>query len=554
MRVSAPAEGGGASRGASGQPRIPPDWRWDEREQCLTLCPPATQAAGGAAVAGAGAYPRPIVLPLGGTAAFTAAMEALTQREWEEVKATIQQLTRRPVGDQFAARAPLGEFGFRLLRFAESRARTSWFKGRYRSWRGPHGGVRETPEGYRALAESLLVGLGPDGPETAWRLAFDEQLPFSRRSDMVMATKQHLLALSEGENASPAALANPPERRLRELFWWTVRSHFELACAWERSEGIRNPKARHVLHESSLAYLNLLKDEPHRRELDEFLQQGGSSVEAEVDRIFALKEKGPNRARTGGHGSLRTDEAVRRIFFLWYLKRYNLTSAYKLITNPAGIGEVVIAWGFFLLVLLLLLAFAAADVGYLGTAFKEKLTAGAFLIPQIGLQLVSLLLFIVLAPNLSRLALPRALFGTLMAWLTVIGAYAFGLADDVRKPLHQALMDHGSTSVLTAVGLMVIAYLFMFNEVRGHVPTKRLAARRVSVSLGIMLLGAMFWGLIFSVPLKILLERGLEVKAKLDHCLLYLTFVGGCAAVVFGILVQLLWDDRSITEPLGEPL
>jgi hypothetical protein len=495
------------------------------------------------------------VLPLGQVAAFTAAMESLTQHEWEEVKAAIRHLTRRPVGDQFGARAPMGEFGFRLLRFAESRARIGRFKRLYLSWREWRGGVRETAEGYRVLAEDLLVGLGPDGPETAWRLAFDEQLPFSRRSDMVAATKKHLLTLSEGEDAPPAALASPPERRLRELFWWTARSHFELACAWERSEGIRNSEARHVLHESALTYLNLLKDEPHRRELDEFLQQGGSSVEAEVDDVFALKEKGSIRPRPWGHGSLRTDEAVRRIFFLWYLKRYNLLSAYRLITNPAGIGEIAVAWGFFLLVTVMLLAVVVADTGGFGTAFKEQLTAGAFLIPQVGVQLVSLLLFIVLAPNLSRLALPRALFGTLMAWLTVIGAYAFGLADDVRKPLHQALMGHGFTSVLlTTVGLMVIAYLFMFNEVRGHVPTKRLAARRVGVSLSIMLLGSMFWGLIFSVPLKMLLERGLEVKAKLDHCLLYLTFVGGCAAVVFGILVQLLWDDRSITEPLGEPL
>jgi hypothetical protein len=37
-------------------------------------------------------------------------------------------------------------------------------------------------------------------------------------------------------------------------------------------------------------------------------------------------------------------------------------------------------------------------------------------------------------------------------------------------------------------------------------------------------------------------------------CLLPITIIGSSLAALFGIIVELVWDDKSITEPLEEPL
>ena len=90
----------------------------------------------------------------------------------------------------------------------------------------------------------------------------------------------------------------------------------------------------------------------------------------------------------------------------------------------------------------------------------------------------------------------------------------------------------------------------------------------------VLYVGALFWGLIFGLPLKLLVEGQFEWEkfSELVHwpliaanlfnvqprcgcpCLLPILFIGSSIAVYFGVVVKLLWEDKSVSELLSEPL
>jgi hypothetical protein len=63
-------------------------------------------------------------------------------------------------------------------------------------------------------------------------------------------------------------------------------------------------------------------------------------------------------------------------------------------------------------------------------------------------------------------------------------------------------------------------------------------------------LGSLFWGMIFAYPIKIVLEKKWDPNCS---CLLLDALIGASLAALFGIIIQLLWDDKAISEPLEEP-
>jgi len=121
------------------------------------------------------------------------------------------------------------------------------------------------------------------------------------------------------------------------------------------------------------------------------------------------------------------DEVIRKVFFVWFLKRYAWWSACKLIFSDSKKARFFLA----------LAAFggmnAAAMVLYIDqTREVQRLAHYLSFLPspenstpilwtaQALLQLSSLLSILIIAPELFRLLMPRALFGSLLAWSTVI--------------------------------------------------------------------------------------------------------------------------------------
>jgi len=128
-------------------------------------------------------------------------------------------------------------------------------------------------------------------------------------------------------------------------------------------------------------------------------------------------------------------------------------------------------------------------------------------------------------------------------------------ATTIRLQIHTFLAQNLSQTILIGIPILVFSFMFIANEVTAHVWIKKVALLRGFYSLIIMLGGALFWGMIFSHSIEFLLERPQSTTACSGClCLIGIEFVGSCLAVLFGILVQLLWQDRNITEPLNEPL
>jgi hypothetical protein len=66
------------------------------------------------------------------------------------------------------------------------------------------------------------------------------------------------------------------------------------------------------------------------------------------------------------------------------------------------------------------------------------------------------------------------------------------------------------------------------------------------------LLGSLFWAIALALPIKVTLER--DAFAFDCHCVIPIVVIGSSIAVLFGLLVELIWQDESLAEPLGEPL
>jgi hypothetical protein len=166
-----------------------------------------------------------------------------------------------------------------------------------------------------------------------------------------------------------------------------------------------------------------------------------------------------------------------------------------------------------------------------------------------------------LLPELFNLLLPRALFGSLLTWITIIftslpGLQAMTLNEDVLHPYTLQMLFHRQLQVnpytiIVAAPALVLAFIFVTREVNRFVRRWQGLWLRTMTAITGLYFGSLFWGIIFAMPIKLVMEKQADWNCS---CLYRIALIGASLAALFGILVELLWDDKSITEPLEEPL
>ncbi len=480
---------------------------------------------------------------------FRTDRKELIGNQWGDLRATLDLLTvsqDRPPANSW--RRPLGRLAFWVLRSSV-------------------GEQRDGGEGKRdhETAKGLLLWLGPESLESGWRLRFDENLRYAQRYRLLSGTVA-ALARQPTEAKGAQTQAAFSEIELREAYWWTLRCRWELAIEWQRDTGSRDAEARPAVSEAALAYLNLLKDEPHQQDLERFLSECGSSIEIEVKRVlFAYEETWGVRRFFSMEcpESPQTNEAVRRVFSSWLLRRYDLKGAEKLILWGRPRRELMAG----------ALCFLAAVVGGFGlfvaqVFFPQELHSWR---PsklfwwglQVFVQLAALFGMAACTPALFRVLMPRALFGSLLAWLTIILTALpnleqiwISVGPQTQKTLGRLCFEmmEAHPRLSATIGALpgcALTAVFVLNEVSGYVWKRRHAILRAVRAMICSYLGSLFWGIIFALPINFWLERKSDATC---FCLVPIATIGSSLAVLFGILAQLLWENKSMTEPLGEPV
>lgn len=458
------------------------------------------------------------------------------------------------------------------------------------------------PEPYLKRARDLLIWLGARDARSAWRLSYDRRLSFEHRYKLLKPVA------TNGETAAVTTLRDKaqldlPEKKERELFWWTALRRYDLALEWSKSEVYRNLSARRALREETSNYLHVLKDEPRQQELRRFLSQCGTDIEAEVKRvIFHPSISNRSRSMSARRWSIKSgfrtfrhflrtktkkllrsrpsnsnlginvtnDEVIRRAFFVWFLKRYDWRSAKKLIfSGPKRRWLRKVACGFLALNVLAVIAYVIQidepRVNSMGFFPSANGRVPLFWAIQVGLQLLSLAGLLLIAPVLFRLLMPRGFFGSLLAWCTVI----FLAMKDVRdfevgvqkskwlliSACHSGTLSEPQLfaySVPIALGILLLGSVFVGYTVTQFTEGVWKILVRTLTTLGFLLLGSLFWALAFALPIKMILERD---TFQFDcHCVIPIVVIGSAVAVLFGLMVELIWQDQSLAEPLGEPL
>jgi hypothetical protein len=468
----------------------------------------------------------------------------------------------------------------------------------------------------RQMAEALLRSLGPDDEQSAWRARYDTDLTYEDRYRLVDGARrwfveQYSQATTEGSSSPP----DVPDKETREFYWWTVRCQYELASEWCSHQGYRNATARRKLVEASKAFLSLLKDEPRGRDLERFLRECGSDVEKEVKSVL-FSSRGPSV-------SLRSNETVRRVFASWFLKRDDFLNAARLSSEEPerrrGIPFAVVAPILMTLVCVLFWgqtrfwrcsgppppenASPAASTKAPALKVAAPRPAGAasprpspsesapatpnskdwkyaFLL-QLLIQIGMLVSLIAVKPELHRILVPRAFYASLLAWLTIIPAAAVEMHGSkmphsqikVGETFHDALQVHPMVSTFVVLPMLLLLFLFIWHQA-AEVSQRTTRLKRTLGIIVVLYVGALFWGLIFGLPLKLLVEGQFEWEkfSELVHrpliaanlfnvqprcgcpCLLPILFIGSSIAVYFGVVVKLLWEDKSVSELLSEPL
>ncbi len=502
----------------------------------------------------------------------------------EALEALTESRNSSPAG---LWRDTLGHFGFSLLRYGR--------KGRSE---------------LVTSAQNILGWIGATDVKTAWHTSFDRTLSFEHRYKLMHEARQ-ALAADAGKATDDLSPANMLEVRERELLWWATLRIFELAAEWQRQEGHLNINARRALRESSTAYLQMLKNEPRRRDLERFLTECGTDVEVEVKNILFAEDEDKNRRRKGprraadipaesprntsnkprrlsgtqpaatvGDG-LIGDEVIRRTFVVWFLKRYDLKSAKQLIFSIPPAGEDVrrarrmligLNLGAILLLLFQLTPIPApAGFGIRPPAFAADITGlvrsyshwlwGA----QAVVQLLSLGITLLFTPTYFRLLMPRALFGSLLAWMTIVitalpdlkDVQAGGAVKTLGRACHQASMGQETVySLFIGLGIFLFSLIFIGYTITQFISSRGVIVRRtLRTALG-LLYGSFFWGMLFALPAKYILESSVEHNTFVFDCfsVIPIVVIGTPVAILFGLIVQLIWEDASLTEPIGEPL
>lgn len=434
----------------------------------------------------------------------------------------------------------------------------------------------------RTAAESVLCWLGPDSQLTAWRYAYAVDIEYQRRYQLT-AVAQKLLAAREA-GAVPNNQAEEPLAgdHARHAFWWTTRCLHDFALRWCLDEPA-SPAARAALVESRARYLALVREEPRRATFESFVRRTGSKAEWEVMRVLHAAPRDvvgtPKQPRAA-----TPDELLRDLCAGWMLRRYSLWRSLRLVFSTLTGRDFAMA------------GLAAALLVTTIVLFRYEIQLPL----QVLLQLLTLG-FLALTPKVFRLLLPRALFGSLAAWLTIVitqtvavfplttgeaGTRADAIpvagepagGDDqsgmgFRGVCHKALAEpfqggwqewgddlrldwshvqsfrpwkarQGLLALL--LGCLLLIYVFVSIELKGRVPSA--SPLRPLAVVSIMVIGSVFWGMMFSPFVRVLVEG--ELRDQSCNCIWTILWLGSFGAVVFGILVQLLWEDHSLTDEM----
>lgn len=386
-------------------------------------------------------------------------------------------------------------------------------------------------------AKRVASRLSADAPSGAWYAAFQDHLPFAHRAGV-------LAAAADRDVVMP----------ILDLVWWTAKCRLDLAIHWAATVRVDDVDALHELVAASSAYIRLLQQERCRRAMERFYEAGGTRSEAEVLRAHEVREDHTN-----------LDELARADVMTWLLGRYAIRETWNLLKGTLTRVEwagVIAASAFSLMGLVLFLT--------------QSYTRW-----QVFLQMAGFVSLVLLSPRMFALALPRAMFGTLLAWITVVVAQSASLlpivgnepdATSMRKACHTWLWnvmhpeDHLTTllsdfwgsgpityfpDVFDFVGIVLVCLsvstVFLMIEVSNRLSTS--VARRAFLCVMVMLTGSLFWGAMLVPTLQYIVAR--QPHDPSCGCVYPAWLLGSVCAVAFGILVQLLWDDRAVSDSLG---
>ena len=388
-------------------------------------------------------------------------------------------------------------------------------------------------------AKNVVPHLTANGPSGAWYAAFHQHLPFAHRAGVLAAAAERSVSIG-----------------VADLLWWTAKCRLDLAIEWAAALRIDDGEAVREVVDAASAYVRLLQDEPCRRAMERFYAACGTTSEAEVLRAHSVREE-----HTTG------DEVARAEVMTWLLRRYALRETWQLLRRTMRPREWIGAC--------LAAALAIAGVVTFGLQGPARM--------QVALQMGGFVALVWLSPRVFALALPRALFGTLLAWTTVVVAQSASLlpitgadSESLRRSCHTwltnviapqrqlgqfmtALRQHQPVrlsdlpdvfdfSGIVVVGL-AISSVFLAVEVSDRLATR--AIHRSIVCVLVMLVGSLFWGAMLVPTLQYIVTP--HGHSSACRCALPALFLGSVCAVAFGILVQLIWDDRAVSESIGVP-
>lgn len=162
-----------------------------------------------------------------------------------------------------------------------------------------------------------------------------------------------------------------------------------------------------------------------------------------------------------------------------------------------------------------------------------------------------------LSPSFFNLILPRALFGSLVAWITLVLTSLPGLwAIEIAPHYSLAAVCHryistSRSAVLWSLPCLLFALVFVMREIGQWTDNRHIILVRAATTTLGLYLGSLFWGILFAAPIRHVLEVPFQSSCT---CLVPIAFIGASLAALFGIVVQLVWDEKSIAQPLEESL
>jgi hypothetical protein len=431
--------------------------------------------------------------------------------------------------------------------------------------------------------QRLTAWLRRQGSALVWLPRFDEDLSHATRYRLLRASVEQFAQLRAAQRQhEPLVDLSDPDTR--QQYWFTVQMNHALAGEWCDAEGLSSTESAKALRQSKLTYLQILYEEPHRRELDRFLLAQAKSLhwrsgsECEVARLLNLFDGKRKSASIGnlreGLDDSRADTTLDGAFFSWFMQRYDQSSGLKLVRRGMSQTERrATGWIIASASLSMLLFLAQALYPYLVTILPwtlawiepaaEKINVLYLWTAQATLQVLALLLAAWLAPISFNFVLPRALFSSLLAWFTLILTSVPALwtveftnsgsrEDDLRLAVHGFMVAHPFGSTALAIPILLMCSVFIMRQIGVWTSVRTTILLRGLLTTFKLFIGSFFWGALLALPIHSVL-RPVE-KNPCSGCLLTIAIVGASLAAFLGIMVELVWEDRSIAEPLEDPL